>query len=131
MNNRTTRIMRIVNGGLFVVTALGAIGTAIAEDAPRAWVAAPQIHKVLTANDQFRLIKSTYKPGQGGVFHSHKVEANYYLTGCDLRVTMPNGSYTDYRGIPKGWSQENPPVKSHAVKNIGTSDCEILNVELN
>ena len=131
MSNRATRIIRMVNGGLFVLTALGATGTAIAEDAPRAWVASPEIYRVLTVNDQFRLIKGTTKPGQGDVFHSHKVLVNYFLTSCDLRRTMPNGTTTDFRGIPEGWSQAEPPVKSHSIKNIGKSDCEILLFELN
>lgn len=121
----------MVSGGLFVLTTLGATGTAIAEDAPRTWIASPQIYRVLTSNDQFRLIKATYKPGHGDVFHSHKLLINYFLTSCDLRRTMPDGTPTDFRGIPKGWSQTEPPVKSHAIKNIGTSDCEILLFELN
>lgn len=131
MFDKAIRVVRFVSGGLFALTALGATGTAIAEDAPRSWVASPGIYRVLTFNDQFRLIKMTTKPGQRDKFHSHKTYATYFLTSCDLRLTMPDGTSRDIRGIPMGWSGITPPIKSHSSENIGKSDCEILLFELN
>ena len=129
MIHRTLSVVRIVSGGLFALTTLGVTGPAIAKDVPRSFEASPEIYRVVATNDQFKIIEVTYKPGQHDQFHSHKTFGIYFLTGCDLRRIMPDGTTTDFRGIPMGWAQIDSPVQSHAYENIGGSNCKLLHFE--
>ena len=43
----------------------------MAQDAPIAPEASPDVYKILAENDQMRVIEATWKPGQKDNFHSH------------------------------------------------------------
>ena len=105
---------------------------AVAEDAPPAPVAAPQVYKIIAENDQFRVIEATWQPGQEDNFHSHPGDrVALYQMDCKLRATMPDG--TSREASPKGGTariSKVKPVSSHKVKNIGDKACVIRIVEL-
>ena len=105
---------------------------AMAEDAPIAPEASPDVYKILAENDQMRVIEAIWKPGQKDNFHSHPGDrASIYLTDCKLRLSKPDGTYRD--ASPKGGTAKvrtNEPVKSHMAHNTDDQVCKIILVEL-
>ena len=105
---------------------------AMAEDAPIAPKASPEVYKILAENDQMRVIEAIWKPGQKDNFHSHPGDrASIYLTDCKLRLSKPDGTFRD--ASPKGGTAKvraNKPVKSHTAQNTGDQVCKIVLVEL-
>ena len=105
---------------------------AMAEDAPTAPEASPDVYKILAENNQMRVIEAVWKPGQKDNFHSHPGDrASIYLTDCKLRLSKPDGTYRD--ATPKGGTakvRSNEPVKSHMAQNNGDQICKIVLVEL-
>ena len=70
-----------------------ATGQAHAADAPLSYDASPEIYKVLSENDDFRVIKATWAPGARDKFHSHPVSfVSYFLTDCTRRFYFPDGT---------------------------------------
>ena len=104
----------------------------MAQDAPIAPEASPDVYKILAENDQMRVIEATWKPGQKDNFHSHPGDrASIYLTDCKIRLSKPDGTYRD--ASPKGGTAKvraNKPVKSHSAQNTGDQVCKIVLVEL-
>lgn len=100
-------------------------------------VAAPEICKVAAAdtchvvldNDQVRVIHFISKAGSKLAMHSHPNHVIYFLTGgSKSRFTMPDGTTRDSEG-KKGeavWV----PAGDHSTENLGTTDSEVLIVEL-
>lgn len=111
-----------------------ALGTApsVAEDAPTAPEASPDVYKILAENDQFRVIEGTWQPGQEDNFHSHPADrVSLIQTDCQLRLSKPDGTYRDAK--PKAGKvivRTGKPVKSHKAKNIGDKVCVVRIVEL-
>ena len=103
-----------------------------AQDAPPASVASPDVYKVIAENDQFRVIKGTWQPGQEDNFHSHPADrVSIRETDCMLRLTNSDGTSKDVK--PKAGSATvftGKPVKSHKAKNIGDKVCIVRIVEL-
>jgi hypothetical protein len=120
---------------LAVVVSLVAAGglvtsfSASAQSAPPSYTASPEVYKVLSENDQFRVIQATWKPGQGDVSHSHAGPlVAYNLTNCKLQLTSPDGKST-VNERKRGEAAFVPMTPSHKAKNIGTTECQILIVE--
>ena len=102
---------------------------ASAQDAPLSYVVNPAIYKVLSENDDYRVIQATWPPGTKDAFHSHPVSfVSYALTDCSRRFHFPDGKSND-AVIKKGAVILLGPVPSHSFENIGTTTCEILIVE--
>ncbi len=104
----------------------------MAESAPSASEASPDVYKVLAENDQMRVIEATWEAGQKDNVHSHPGDrASIYLTDCKLRLSKPDGTYKD--AAPKAGTakvRKDKPVASHSVENTGSEACKILIVEL-
>lgn len=129
MINRATRVMRFVSGGLLALTAFGVMGTVIAEEFPRSFVASPEIYKVVASIDQYKVIEITFKPGQRDHFHSHKMFVFYFLTDCALREIMPDGTFTVFPFIQAGTAATGQSAKLHSFENMGQSECKMLHFE--
>ena len=122
---RTTLILSIVSGsipGLLVFA-----GTTWAQEAPRSYVASPDIYKVVAQNDQYVVIVGTWAPGQRDILHSHPAGGGYYLTNCKLRNTLADGRARESE--PKAGSGFTFPPVAHHVQNIGDSECKMVIVE--
>ena len=106
--------------------------TALAQEAPLAPVASPEVYKVLAENDQWRVIEATWAPGQQDAMHSHPADrVSLYVTDCHLLITTADGSSRE--GKPKAGAVRvisGAPVAAHIAKNIGDSPCVIRIVEL-
>ena len=100
----------------------------LAQSVPPGFVASPYIYKVIAENDKFRVIEVTWKPGQKDQSHSHPDAAAYYLTNCAMRNQFP-GMPPLERGPIAGTARVQPPIASHTVENIGTSDCRLIMFE--
>jgi hypothetical protein len=99
-----------------------------AQTMPRSFEASPDVYKVIAESDQMRIIKVAWKPGQKDRFHSHPAAGTYFLTSCSLRFEFPDGSKRDSTQAA-GTASARPPIASHAVENIGQSDCELVMFE--
>jgi len=112
---------------------LMALTATSAQDGPPATIlpsykASPDIYKVLSENEFFRVILATWKPGQGDNWHMHEgTLVNYRLTDCKLKPTFPSGK-TEIREQKKGGVGYNPAV-THRVQNVGDNECVLLIVE--
>ena len=120
--------LRLLNGSLFVLAALGATGSAIAQAVPRSFVASPDVYKVVAQSDEYLVIEVTWKAGQRDQLHSHSSAGGYYLTDCNLRSTSPNGPAREGY-LPAGYAFANKPVASHSVENVGKTDCKLIMFE--
>jgi hypothetical protein len=126
MNPKTVLSVAV---SLVAITGLVTSLSASAQSAPPSYTASPEVYKLLSENDEFRVIKATWKPGQGDVAHSHAGSlVAYNLTDCKLRLTAPDGKTRDAGG-KRGGAAFVPMTPSHTAKNIGTTKCEILIVE--
>ena len=114
-----------------VPAALGSTPS-IAEDAPPASQASPEVYKVLAENDQFRVMEATWQPGQEDTLHSHPADrVVLYQNDCELQIT--NGDGSQRIGKPAAGKVRvitGKPVASHKAKNIGANVCVIRFVEM-
>jgi hypothetical protein len=87
--------------------------------------ASPDVYKILAENDQWRVIKATWQPGQEDNLHYHPADrVSLFSTDCNLRLTNPNGSFKDVN--PKAGTAKartGKPVQAHKAKNIGDKVC--------
>jgi hypothetical protein len=103
--------------------------SASAQSAPPSYTASPEVYKLLSENDEFRVIQATWKPGQGDASHSHAGSVMAYnLTDCKLQLTSPDGK-TMVNDRKRGSVGFVPMTPSHKAKNIGTAKCQVLIVE--
>ena len=79
-------------------------------------------------NDQVRVLRITYGPGEQSVMHYHPDAVAVFLTDQDVEMTLPDGSTQvisakarDVLAMPGG---------QHLPKNIGDSAFELVLVEL-
>jgi hypothetical protein len=66
-------------------------------DAPRSYIASPDVYKVIAENNDTRVILATWKPDKRDEWHSHPPGAAVYvLTDCEaLRLYSPDGHHLD------------------------------------
>lgn len=83
---------------------------------------------VVLENDKVRVIHYISKAGVKVPMHSHPDHVIYLLQGTKTRFTMPDGKTQDSEG-KKGDARWVPAV-DHATENIGTTDGEVLIIEL-
>ncbi|MGC2062540.1 MAG: hypothetical protein WA610_06145 [Thermodesulfovibrionales bacterium] len=126
MKNLTYLIMSI----LLATFALGmTTNMAMAADVEPSYKASPEVYKVISENEHFRVIISTWKPGQRDAMHSHEGPlVGYRLTDCNLKVYTPDGN-AKAREAKRGEALFNPVIAAHAVENVGPADCQLLIVE--
>jgi hypothetical protein len=97
---------------------------AFADDAPRSYVALPDVYKVIAENDKTKVILATSKPGQRDNWHSHPASGVYFLTDCEARLYTPDGKFTD--GSPKAGCK----LQSRSIRlKCGNAECRIIIVE--
>lgn len=120
-------IMMVVLG-VSLAFALGA-GQVMAGDVEPSYKASPDVYKVIAENEHFRVIMTTWKPGQRDAMHSHEGPlTGYRLTDCNLKVYTPDGK-TKAREAKAGEALFNPVIAAHSVENVGSSECKLVIVE--
>lgn len=115
---------------LLATLALGlGANMAMAEDVAPSYKASPDVYQLISENEHFRVITSTWKPGQRDAWHSHEGPlVGYRLTDCKLKVYTPDGK-SKAREAKRGEVLYNPVIASHSVENVGPADCQLLIIE--
>ena len=84
--------------------------------------------KVLFENDQVRILRYVYQPGEKGQIHSHPDNVGIPLSDGHLRITSVEGKTTE--STAKAGDAKFRPAFQHAVENIGDKPYEGIIVEL-
>lgn len=109
-----------------VLSLLTFSGFSYAQEAPRSFVASPDIYKVVVRGDQCLVIEATWAPGQRDDFHSHAPGAVYWVTACKTRAFLPDGRSRDSEFRAGTYRVIGKPVLSHSEENIGESECQAV-----
>ena len=117
--------------GILALGLFSGISIAAAQEAPRSFVASPDIYRVVAGNEQLRLVLVlvSWGPGQRDKPHSHPPYVAYLLTDCSLRFTTADGQSTDVQGSAGSPFSTRDAIVSHTVENIGKSECRLIMVE--
>jgi hypothetical protein len=123
------RILLSLSASLVAAGGLCTVAPALAQNAPPSYIAAPDVYKLVSENEQFRVILATWKPGQRDAWHSHLgPSAVYRLTDCSNRAHTPDGKVGGRSG-KRGDVAFNAVIPSHSLENIGTTECQVVIVE--
>ena len=108
---------------LFTVIILS--GYCFAQDAVKV---DPKHYKVEFENDQVRVLRITYAPGEKGVMHSHPEGVVVFLNDGDGKFTFPDGKTQDnkFKAGTVIWS----PETTHQPENTGKNPFEVIQIEL-
>jgi quercetin dioxygenase-like cupin family protein len=85
-------------------------------------------YKVEFENDQVRVLRITYGPGEKSVMHEHPGAVAVFLSGGKVKFTNADGT-TQEQDSKAGTSQWTPAGK-HLPENVGTKPFEVLLVEV-
>ena len=122
LNSSTTRWagIAVVAVAALVVAAPLAAQDAVAVD--------PAHYKVEFENDQVRVLRISYGPGEKSVMHSHPAGVAIFMKDLKSRFTMPDGEATDMevKAGTVAWSE----AQSHMPENLGDEPLEVIQVEL-
>ena len=108
---------------LFAVIILS--GYCFAQDAAKV---DPKHYKVEFENDQVRVLRITYAPGEKGVMHSHPEGMVVFLTDAKGKFTFPDGK-TEKRDFKKGFFSW-VPATTHQGENVGSKPFELIQIEM-
>jgi len=103
--------------------------SAAAKTGPQDWAKVdPQRYKVELENDQIRVVRAHWNPGDKGLMHEHPY--NYvvaFLTDCKLQVTNPQGESTTatMRAGGVAWGI----ASKHTEENVSDKPLEVVVVE--
>jgi len=110
---------------LATVVSVVAAKTALAQDPVKL---EPNTYKVLLENDRVRVLEVRQKPGEKGLLHSHPAALVYPLSTSKAKFTSPDGKAVEVE-IKAGqvvWNE----AQAHAVETIGSTDTNMLEIEL-
>lgn len=108
---------------LFVVIMLS--GYSFAQDAAKV---DPKHYKVEFENDQVRVLRITYGPGEKSVMHSHPEGMVIFLTDSKGKFTLPDGK-TQKNNYNKGFFSW-VPASTHQPENLGDKPFELIQIEM-
>ena len=110
---------------------LMALATAVtAGGVPQSHIASPEVYKVLAEDQQMRVIRATWQPGQRDAMHSHPRLAAYSLTDCRFRIYRADGSSVVKSFRANDGARVKGPTKKHSFENISEQPCQTLLVEI-
>lgn len=100
-------------------------GNSFAQDAAKV---DPKHYKVEFENDQVRVLRITYAPGEKGAMHSHPEGMVIFLSDANGKFTFTDGK-TEKRDFKKGffgWV----PATTHQGENVGDKPFELIQIEM-
>jgi len=88
----------------------------------------PDHYKVEFENEQVRVIRITYGPGEKSVMHDHPDGVAVFLTPHRVKFLLPDGTSQEVHGTAgqAGWT----PAGPHLPENVGDQPLELILVEL-
>ena len=118
--------MAVLAVSAFGLMISGTLSTALAQTAPDALVASPDIYKVIAENVQYRVIEANWQPGQRDVMHSRPASVVYFPMDCVMRYHFPSGANSNY--VLKAGAAHilGMPLDAYVVENTGTSACKMI-----
>lgn len=91
---------------------------------------APNVYKMLYANDRVRVIRVVTKPGKKTPMHSHPGSSfRYSMANTKVRLTMPDGTIRELENEAGAARWTELPTR-HAHENIGLTQGHALLVEI-
>lgn len=88
----------------------------------------PKHYKVEFENDQVRVLRITYAPGEKGAMHSHPEGMVIFLSDANGKFTFPDGK-TEKRDFKKGFFSW-VPATTHQGENVGDKPFELIQIEM-
>jgi quercetin dioxygenase-like cupin family protein len=88
----------------------------------------PKHYKVEFENENVRVLRISYGPGEKSVMHNHPNSVAVYLTDGMTRMTTPDGKSQDMPAKAGGATYA--PAGSHLPQNVGGKPFQVLLVEL-
>jgi len=88
----------------------------------------PDHYKLEFENDQVRVLRITYGPGEKSVMHSHPEGMVIFLTDAKGKFTLPDGT-TEKNNFKVGFASW-VPGSTHQPENIGDKLFELIQIEM-
>jgi len=110
---------------LVVIVYLLLVETSIAQDAT---TMDSKHYKIEFENDQVRVLRITYAPGEKSIMHEHPDAVIVMLTDAKTKFTLPNGK-TVMNNNKKGETSWTPATK-HSPQNISDKPMEAILIEM-
>ena len=117
--------MRTVSIAAAAILGVAFIAPAMAQDPTKVDA---KHYKVEFENDQVRILRITYGPGEKSAMHEHPAAVAVFLKDGKAKFTTPDGKSQD-SPIKAGTTQFSPAGK-HLPENVGTTPFELVLVEL-
>jgi quercetin dioxygenase-like cupin family protein len=112
-----------------VLVELGSGGAAASEaDGPDATVVDAAHYTAEFENDQVRIVRITYGPGEESVMHHHPDSVAIFLTDQVVQMTLPDGTAEELPA--KAGEAIFTPAGQHLPKNVSDAPLELVLVEL-
>ncbi|HSP86944.1 MAG TPA: hypothetical protein VLN45_02330 [Ignavibacteriaceae bacterium] len=88
----------------------------------------PKHYKVEFENDQVRVLRITYNPGEKGVMHSHPDGMVITLNDAKGKFTFPDGKTMDvnFEAGAFRWVE----AQTHQGENVGEEPFEVIQIEM-
>jgi quercetin dioxygenase-like cupin family protein len=112
---------------ILLTTALS-VTTAMSASAQDAAKVDTKHYKVEFENEQVRVLRVSYGPGEKSVMHAHPANVAVFLTDGQAKFTMPHGKSQD-APIKAGTTRWGDGEK-HQPENVGDKSFELILVEL-
>ena len=113
---------------LSVVAVVALAGAAVILRAQDAAKVDAKHYMVAFENDQVRVLKVHYGPGEKSVMHSHPNTVAVFQTEAKGRFTFPDGKTQDFNG--KAGDVISDTAKVHLPENTGDKAFDVVVVEL-
>jgi hypothetical protein len=118
----------VVTGFLTCAALLVDLPASAEDQAPRSYIASPDVYKVIAQNDKTKVILATWPAGKRDNWHSHPANGVYRLTDCSARVYTPDGKFRDSDN-KAGSAVVQAGIPSHSFENRGSTECRAIIVE--
>jgi quercetin dioxygenase-like cupin family protein len=113
---------------LSVVTVVALAGTAVVLRAQDAAKVDAKHYTVAFENDQVRVLKVHYGPGEKSTMHSHPNTVAVFITDAKGRFTFPDGKTQDFN-VKAGEAMADT-AKTHLPENTSDKAFDVVVVEL-
>ena len=87
----------------------------------------PKHYKVEFENDEVRILRINYGPGETSVMHSHPRGVVFFVTDYEATFLLPDGQKIETSG--KGGSTMFTEASQHLPTNTGDAPMEVIQVE--
>jgi hypothetical protein len=128
MRTPNQQTVRLAIAAGFLANAPFVVSPTLADDAPRSYVASPDVYKVIAEDGKTRVILATWRPGQRDQWHSHPPTGVYFLTDCETRIHTPDGKFVD-SSRKAGFAVVQATIPSHSFEKRSNAECRVIIVE--